>query len=371
MSPSKIVVVTGCTQGLGYYCVKSLADDTSNAYTIVLACRNVTAASEVAASIRSERSNLVVLPTACDLSSLKSVREYSAALSTWLEGRKIDSLVNNAGIGGSSTFKTSADGYELIWATNHLGHFLLTTLLLPSIASTGRIVNVSSEVHDPAAKTPLPDPAQFWPKSSEEYNEHLAKGKPVNGENASTSGRRYYSRSKLSNVMFTNELARRLTGASPYAVSSDIAAACKAAPGAASCSLPSARGISVIAMNPGLMLDSGFVAGVAGKFAGYLAYGLAPILRWTPIGNLMRSAPESGVVLAKLAVQPLPLAEDIAAATVVKPVTAAYFNGHQLQATSDFSLSKEAVLNHQVDLWLHSIRWAGVTDAELKAAGFA
>jgi NAD(P)-dependent dehydrogenase (short-subunit alcohol dehydrogenase family) len=215
---SKIVVITGSTAGLGYHCAQFLAKS-SSVTCIILACRNTVAASKAADEIRaantsnSEPKSIVVLPEPCDLSDLKSVRAYSIALKLWLAGREISALVNNAGIGGRLKYSKNAAGHEMTFATNHLGHFLLTILLLPSI--TECIINVSSEVHDPATKTYAPDPEIGYPKNTEEYNIKLLGGEPLEGENDAVSGQRRYSRSKFCNVLFTNELAFRLSGDIP------------------------------------------------------------------------------------------------------------------------------------------------------------
>jgi retinol dehydrogenase 12 len=173
---SRAIVVTGCTQGLGYHAVKTLAqnlaaDSKSLPFQcIILSCRNVPvakkAAEEISKSTKCELSRLVVLDEPCNLSDIISVRSYCSSLIKYLSGRKILSLVNNAGIGGNPVYTKTAQGYDQIWATNHLGHFLLTLLLLPHMAEGSRIVNVSSEVHDPASKTGLPDADQFWPQVS-------------------------------------------------------------------------------------------------------------------------------------------------------------------------------------------------------------
>ena len=71
------------------------------------------------------------------------------------------------------------------------------------------------QTHDPAEKTPLPDPEKFWPCNDEEYEKHLLRAEIDRGEKPSVSGRRRYTQSKLSNIFFTNELAKRLTSSLP------------------------------------------------------------------------------------------------------------------------------------------------------------
>lgn len=258
-SEQRIVLVTGCSQGLGFHCVSSLASEGN--IVVLLACRNVdnarTAATTIAQTTKCAPEHLVVLDQPLDLANNESVRLYAKAVRTWLGDRTLHSLVNNAGVGGLPEHRKNSAGHDHIFASNHLGHFLLTLLLLPVINGTGRIVNVSSEVHDPDTKTPLPDPQVQWPRSSEDYDTRLCAGEPLDGESARTSGGRRYTRSKLCNVLFTNELALRLSGATPFGTSEEVAAAALARKEKLSCRLPQARSIRVVAMNPGLMLDTG------------------------------------------------------------------------------------------------------------------
>jgi NAD(P)-dependent dehydrogenase (short-subunit alcohol dehydrogenase family) len=370
MSPT-FIVVTGCSQGLGLHAVMELARGAGDRH-IVLACRNVTAARAAADRIAGEtsasRDRLVVLDTPLDLADLASVRAYAKALRAHLAAagapNGITMLVNNAGIGGSPDFRKTTDGYDLIFESNHLGHFLLTLLLLPASAAAGtdvplRIVNVSSEVHDPANKTPLPDPKQHWPTTSDAYDRHLARGEPFDGENARASGGRRYSRSKACNVFFTHELARRTSGELPNAVATDARAMAATLDGSRACRLPGAGAIEVLAFNPGLMLDTGFVAGVAGSFMAKVARTLTPVLRRTRIGHLMRSGPMSGADLAS-----------IATSATLPAKTAAYYDGPRLHPTSEFTRSMDGVTRCAPELWEHSMRWAGVTAEERAEAGF-
>jgi len=340
---------------------------------LVLACRDVEAARKVADSIQCSafpRDRIIVLDVPCNLASLSSVRAYSAALRHWLNDRRISCLVNNAGIGGSPSFSKSIDGYENIWATNHLGHFLLTILLLPTVSSSsGRIVNVASEVHDiKGNKILMPDLEERWPTTVDEFDSVLAAGGPINGESARDAGQRYYTRSKLCYILFTNELARRLSGTPPRDCAEDVVSKLASIPGAKSCALPGASIIKVISFNPGLMLDGTFVSASQGSFIGGLAYLLQPLLSLTPIGKVLRSNAISGPVLARLA---LPHAPELGGLPEVgaADASAAYFDGERLHATSAFSRSLDVVTKSQQDLWTHSLRWAGVTDIELKDTG--
>jgi NAD(P)-dependent dehydrogenase (short-subunit alcohol dehydrogenase family) len=118
-----------------------------------------------------------------DLANLASVREFAAA---W-DG-EIDLLINNAGVMAPPLTRT-ADGFELQFGTNHLGHFALTNLLLEHV--TGRVVTVSSTAH------------RFGRIDFEDLN---WERKPYNAWRA-------YGQSKLANLLFTAELQRRLTAA--------------------------------------------------------------------------------------------------------------------------------------------------------------
>lgn len=156
------ILVTGCNTGLGFHAVQALSV-MPDVGTVILACRNTASAEKVVADIvkvtNCNPEKLVVLPEPCDLSELVSVRQYAIALKKYLgtNGKKLMCLVNNAGVGGGPIWTKNSVGHDMKFATNHLGHYLLTLLLLPLI--TDRIVNVSSEVHDSDKKTTLPDPA--------------------------------------------------------------------------------------------------------------------------------------------------------------------------------------------------------------------
>jgi dehydrogenase/reductase SDR family protein 13 len=125
-----------------------------------------------------------------DVADLGSVRRAAAAVLA--EGRPLDALINNAGVGGTQAL--SADGFDLTYATNHIGPFLLTELLRPALerAPQGRVVNVSSVAH-------LQAPPLDW---------SLLQRRAT----ARKSGFGDYAATKLMNVLHAKELARRLTG---------------------------------------------------------------------------------------------------------------------------------------------------------------
>ncbi|KAF2884585.1 hypothetical protein ILUMI_21588 [Ignelater luminosus] len=186
----KTAIVTGSNTGIGKITVK---DFYKRGGRVFMACRNVEKAEEAAEDIKKECEGLQNLGTIVviklDLSSLKSIRECAEHL---LETEQhIDILVNNAGVMFCPESRTE-DGFEMQIGTNHLGHFLFTLLLLPRIikSAPARIVNVSSVGHS------------------------LLRGPmnldDLNWEKRSYSATQAYFQSKLANVLFTKELARRL-----------------------------------------------------------------------------------------------------------------------------------------------------------------
>ncbi len=123
----------------------------------------------------------------CDLASFASVRECAHAVRKEIDG--ITVLINNAGR-VSTRHRMSEDGFELTFATNHLGPFLLTSLLLDRMNASGRIINVASHAH---------------------YRGRLALERVPDAQ-APYSGVAAYAQSKLANVLHTFALARRLSG---------------------------------------------------------------------------------------------------------------------------------------------------------------
>lgn len=184
MADAPIAVITGTTHGIGTVTSRELAQA---GYTVVMLCRNVSAATLLARDIAQGAPGSRVEVVHCDLADLASVR--AAARLVMQRVPRIDRLINNAGI-VSTRQRFSVDGHELTFATNHLGPFLLTRLLLPGLAPTARIINVASKVH---------------------YRGSMDLD-TVDDRKARYSSIAAYARSKLANVMDTFVLARQLAG---------------------------------------------------------------------------------------------------------------------------------------------------------------
>lgn len=199
----RVAVITGANTGIGEVTARELARAGARVY---LACRSTQKATEAMGRIRTEVPDAELKFLKLDLASQASIREAAAELRE-LED-EIDLLINNAGLAGPKG--TTEEGFELTFGVNHLGHFLLTLLLVDLViaADNSRIVNVSSKAHY-AAK------GIDWE----------ALRKPTQTSTAMPE----YQVSKLANVLFTNELERRLADTDvttyslhPGVVASDI-----------------------------------------------------------------------------------------------------------------------------------------------------
>ncbi|WP_166908502.1 SDR family NAD(P)-dependent oxidoreductase [Mycobacterium sp. DL440] len=181
----KTCVITGATSGLGRESARALA--TAGAH-VVLAARNPGALTEAADWIRTEVPGSRVSTVLLDLASLAGVRTAAKSISRIAPA--IDVLMNNAGV-MFTPFGRTADGFEMQFGTNHLGHFELTRLLVPqlSAAAAARVVILSSDGHT-MADIDLDDPN--WERRG--YDKFLA-----------------YGASKTANVLHMVELDRRLS----------------------------------------------------------------------------------------------------------------------------------------------------------------
>ncbi|KAJ7999357.1 hypothetical protein DPEC_G00193560 [Dallia pectoralis] len=181
----KTVLITGANTGIGK---ETAVDMARRGARVLLACRDHTRAEAAAVEVRRRSGNGNVVVKQLDLASLKSVRDLAKDIQE--TEIRLDILINNAGIMMCPKWKT-ADGFEMQLGVNHLGHFLLTNLLLDLLkrSSPSRIINVSSLAHE----------------RGKIYFDDINLDKDY-------SPKKSYGQSKLANVLFSKELAARLKG---------------------------------------------------------------------------------------------------------------------------------------------------------------
>ncbi|XP_035672294.1 retinol dehydrogenase 13-like isoform X1 [Branchiostoma floridae] len=182
----KTVIITGANTGIGKVTARDMAQRGAR---VILACRSLEKAEEAAKEIRSQTGNKNVVVHKLDLASLTSVRQFAKVIND--AEPRLDVLINNAGVMGCPRWETE-DGFEMQFGVNHLGHFLLTNLLLDLLkkSAPSRVVTVSSLGHAFTSGIDFDDI---------NYEKDYDKGES-------------YRRSKLANVLFSGELARRLEG---------------------------------------------------------------------------------------------------------------------------------------------------------------
>ncbi|AZN38830.1 SDR family NAD(P)-dependent oxidoreductase [Paenibacillus albus] len=208
----KTIIITGANSGLGFEAARLIAR--SPEYRVILAARNNERAEQAKAEIMKSSPHAEIQTMELDVASLASVRTFVKRYNEQNE-EPLFGLVCNAGINGMNKGLTQ-DGFDIVFETNHLGHFLLTNLLLPSMQPAGRILMVSSDMHKP------PGDELTWPGTS-------ALAHPDNKLGESFVR---YPFSKLCNLYFTYELSRRLARMDST--------------------------ITVNALNPGLMTNTNF-----------------------------------------------------------------------------------------------------------------
>ncbi len=180
----KTIVITGANSGIGLVAAASLAGMGAH---VVLACRRQPAAELAMQDIRRQHPQASLEFVHLDLASLDSVRQAAHILLQ--RHSRLDVLLNNAGLANLRR-EVSQDGYEMTFAVNHLGPFLLTHLLMPALrAAKGRVINVASGAHKAGA--------MHWQDLEFKKGYFVWKA---------------YAQSKLANILFTRALAKRCAG---------------------------------------------------------------------------------------------------------------------------------------------------------------
>ena len=185
----KTYIVTGANSGIGLATTTQLVKQGAH---VVMGCRRKQAGEEVSQGLNELGGSVEVMEL--DLGSLDSIRRFNSEFKE--KNNRLDGLVNNAGIMGVP-FQKTADGFESQFGVNHLGHFLLTELLLDILKASApaRVVILSSVEHAGSKKRPV--------------EIHL---EDLNYERRAYNRREAYGQSKLANVLHAKELARRLEG---------------------------------------------------------------------------------------------------------------------------------------------------------------
>jgi NAD(P)-dependent dehydrogenase (short-subunit alcohol dehydrogenase family) len=233
----RVAIITGSNTGVGYEAAAVLADKGAH---VVLAVRNLGKGNDAKARITAQSPDAVVTVQDLDLASLESVRNAADALRT--SHPRIDLLINNAGVWTLAKAATE-EGFELHFGTNHLGHFALTGLLLDNMLRIdgSRVVTMSSPGHRMLSTIDF---------------DHLRLDDTYNRYSG-------YGRSKLANLMFTYELARRLE--------------VKSAPTAALAAHPGASSTELLRNVPGVIRAP--INFLWGRYAQSAEMGALPLLR--------------------------------------------------------------------------------------------
>lgn len=179
----KIAIITGANSGMGLATAIALA---KQGVKVIMACRSFERGNAALAAAKSASGSNSLELMLCNLASFSSIRDFAASFRERYD--QLDLLINNAGVVALKR-ETTEDGFELMLGVNHLGHFLLTMELLQQLEKSpqGRIINLSSAAYK-AGRFHFADP-----NLTSSFN--VVKG---------------YAQSKLCNIMFTTELARRL-----------------------------------------------------------------------------------------------------------------------------------------------------------------
>jgi light-dependent protochlorophyllide reductase len=314
------VLVTGGNSGIGFECARELA---RAGWHVLIASRNREASAQAVRRIACENGDAAVEGLGLDLGSMESVRRFAKEIDA--RDVRLRALVCNAGLQVSRGPQLSPDGFELTFAVNHLGHFLLANLLLPRLLANApaRIVIVSSGVHDPARTTGMPKPAVS------DLDTLAATGGPRRGH---FDGRLAYVNSKLCNLWFAYELRRRLEAAR---LTDEM------------------RPVSVNAFEPGLVPGSGLARDYPPVLR-FLWDRILPGAAWalTPLVPSINTARKAGAALARMVTDP-----------ALADVSGSYFPSH-----TRWRAARSSEASHDADraraLWERSVEMSGLTPEE-------
>ena len=193
-TPSRVALITGGNSGIGFATARKLA---ARGFHVIMASRNQQTSAQAIARLKADQPNASVESIPLDLASFASVRQCAATFQT--KDYALHVLINNAG--GSIKGKQASftvDGFEMTFGMNHLGHFLLTNLLLDNLkqSAPARVITVSSQRHIPGYGGGPGAKFDYDNLKAEKFYDSAA----------------FYNNSKLANIWFTYELQRRLTG---------------------------------------------------------------------------------------------------------------------------------------------------------------
>lgn len=302
------IVVTGANSGIGRECTRALLEAGA---TVIAACRDVQRAQTELVSLASPRLSVMAL----DLGSLASVRAFAGAVAARAPLR---ALICNAGVQTVNVADRTADGFELTFGVNHLGHYLLIHRLIPLLRPQARIAIVASGTHDPAQRTGVPVPRWRGARALAEPDLET-----LEAEGPMRTGQRAYSTSKLCNILTAYAFAERLASAS--------------------------RPITVVAYDPGLTPGTGlarrYPAPLRAIFTRVLPL-LVPLMRRF---QHVQRADQAGDNLARLVLDP-----------TLTGVTRRYFAGRDEIRSSDDSYDRPKI----DELFVESARLVGLTPAE-------
>ncbi len=315
-----IALVTGGNSGIGYECARTLV---RSGWKVLCASRNREVSARAASAIAAEGGADSVEALGLDLGSLESVRVFAREIDK--RELPLRALVCNAGLQFNRGPVLSADGFEMTFAVNHLGHFLLANLLLRRLAANApaRIVVVSSGVHEPGRAPGMPDPAIG------DLESLAARGGP--GDRP-FDGRLAYVNSKLCNLWFAYELARRIDAA-----------------GLSSAERP----LPVIAYEPGLVPGSGLARDYPAPLKAIWDYA------GPPLGALLSAFVPSISTMAKSGAALATMVTDPALARA----TGKYFPSHSRWREAPSSADSCDAARARA-LWDASVRMTGLTAAE-------